>query len=97
MPKFLILSIDGGGLRGVVPLTVLQHIQSRVSEPVLSYFSLVAGTSTGGLIASALTLPGNQRGGFRYTLEEVLEVYKQDGNTIFPIPMGAVESGLRKV
>ena len=97
MPKFLILSIDGGGLRGVVPLTVLQHIQSRVSKPVLSYFSLVAGTSTGGLIASALTLPGNQRGGFRYTLEEVLEVYKQDGNTIFPMPMGAVESGLRKV
>lgn len=97
MPKFLILSIDGGGLRGVVPLTLLQHIQRQVPDPVMSYFSLAAGTSTGGLIASALNIPGDQRGGFRYTIEEVLEVYKKDGNIIFPMPLGAVESGLRKV
>ncbi|MCF7952511.1 MAG: patatin-like phospholipase family protein [Spirochaetales bacterium] len=57
-----ILSIDGGGIRGVIPLTILKEFQKMMTEkglnsPLYSYFDLISGTSTGGLIALGLTAP----------------------------------------
>ncbi len=57
-----ILSMDGGGIRGVIPVMVLQELEriladSGTPRPVSSCFDLVAGTSTGGLIALALAAP----------------------------------------
>ena len=56
-----ILSIDGGGMRGVVPSYVLSKINQKVKEysdrPLYSYFDLIAGTSTGALLALGLTSP----------------------------------------
>ena len=56
-----ILSIDGGGIRGLVPATVIQALSSMLKEmgderPLYSHFDLVAGTSTGALIALALVM-----------------------------------------
>jgi predicted acylesterase/phospholipase RssA len=57
-----ILCLDGGGMRGVIPATILGRIEQKMlslgdDRPLYSHFDLVAGTSTGGLIALALTAP----------------------------------------
>jgi uncharacterized protein len=57
-----ILCIDGGGMRGVIPATILKLLEKKLRDlgdnrPLYSHFDLVAGTSTGGLIALALTAP----------------------------------------
>jgi patatin-like phospholipase/acyl hydrolase len=57
-----ILSIDGGGIRGVIPVTILAELEQMLSvqngtKPLSSYFDLITGTSTGGLIALALASP----------------------------------------
>ncbi|MCF7944069.1 MAG: patatin-like phospholipase family protein, partial [Spirochaetia bacterium] len=57
-----ILCIDGGGIRGVIPLTILVEFQKIMTAkglngPLYSYFDLISGTSTGGLIALGLNAP----------------------------------------
>ena len=54
-----ILSIDGGGIRGLVPATVLAEIERRTGRHVAELFDVIAGTSTGGILACGLTLPGD--------------------------------------
>ncbi|KAI1741274.1 hypothetical protein F4680DRAFT_416257 [Xylaria scruposa] len=46
-----VLSLDGGGIRGIVELTLLEAIESRIGVPLQRFFDLVVGTSTGGIIA----------------------------------------------
>ncbi len=63
-PGFRILAIDGGGIRGLIPAIALQRLEALIkqSDPaatLASSFDLIAGTSTGGLIALALTTPGD--------------------------------------
>ena len=53
--KFKILSIDGGGLRGIVPLLILKKIEELEKKRIHELFDLVVGTSTGGIIACGLT------------------------------------------
>jgi hypothetical protein len=77
MSRFRILSIDGGGIKGVFPAAFLAHIEGTLGGvPVSSFFDLIAGTSTGGIIALALGL-GLRAG-------EVLEFYERYGSAIFP-------------
>ena len=59
-----ILCLDGGGIRGIIPATILNKIEQKIrslgdDRPLYSHFDLVAGTSTGGLIALALTAPNS--------------------------------------
>lgn len=82
---FRILSIDGGGLRGVVPLTILKKVEELTGEPIWKSFDLIAGTSTGGLITGALTIPespGIKKA--KYSIDDILEVYLERGKEIFP-------------
>jgi patatin-like phospholipase/acyl hydrolase len=71
---YKILSISGGGIRGVIPTVVLKHLEERVPD-VGSVFDLVAGTSTGGLIALALAA------GMKPS--EILDFYRNYGAEIF--------------
>ncbi|MFC0298456.1 CBASS cGAMP-activated phospholipase [Geobacillus jurassicus] len=73
--EFRILSIDGGGMKGVFPATYLAHIERNVSKPIHEYFDLIAGTSTGGIIA--LGLASN------IPAEKILELYLNKGKDIF--------------
>jgi patatin-like phospholipase/acyl hydrolase len=87
MAKFRILSIDGGGLRGVVPLTILKTVEQLTGKPLWQSFDLIAGTSTGGLIAGAVTIPrdpANKDQGAKYSLEDILKIYLERGKEIFP-------------
>ncbi|MDR0794330.1 MAG: patatin-like phospholipase family protein [Chitinophagaceae bacterium] len=85
MKKFCILSIDGGGLRGVVPLTVLQQVEIISGKKIKDLFQLVAGTSTGGLLTSAINIkdPADNSKPL-YNVDDILEVYKERGKEIFP-------------
>jgi patatin-like phospholipase/acyl hydrolase len=85
MSKFRILSIDGGGLRGIVPLSILKEIEKRTGKRVHELFDMMVGTSTGGLIASCLTLRKEGTSQPLYTLEELSKMYTEYGSTIFPV------------
>ena len=52
-----ILSIDAGGVRGIIPATILAEVEARTGQPVSSLFDFFAGTSTGGMLVLSLNRP----------------------------------------
>jgi uncharacterized protein len=52
-----VLAVDGGGIRGIIPAVILSEIQKRLSRELCQTFDLIAGTSTGGIIALGLGTP----------------------------------------
>lgn len=73
---FKILALDGGGLRGVFPATVLAAFEESAAGPLYSFFDLIVGTSTGGIIALGLAAGLSAR--------ELLDFYVLKGPSIFP-------------
>lgn len=78
---FKILSIDGGGIRGIVPARILAGVEKRLQEEhgggnIHEYFDIICGTSTGGILALGLALgvPANK----------ILTLYQQKAKDIFP-------------
>ena len=61
-----ILSIDGGGIRGLLPVMVLAELERRTDKPIADMFDFIAGTSTGALLALGLTVP-DEAGRPRYS------------------------------
>jgi uncharacterized protein len=80
--KFKILSIDGGGIKGVIPCMILAEIERRTGSPVSGLFNLIAGTSTGGIIGLGLSRPGPD-GQNAYTANDMLDLYEKNGKDIF--------------
>jgi patatin-like phospholipase/acyl hydrolase len=76
-----ILAIDGGGIRGLIPALVLAEVEERTGRAIADCFDLIAGTSTGGILACALTRPGPS--GSRYTARELTGLYESEGPRIF--------------
>jgi uncharacterized protein len=87
--NFKILSIDGGGMRGIVPLEVLKFIENRYNKKIHELFDFIAGTSTGGLIACGLVVSDNGQTP-KFSLKELENIYLKRGNEIFPSPFGLV-------
>lgn len=52
--KIKILSIDGGGTRGLMPATIMHQIEKETGKPITDFFDVVVGSATGGIIATAL-------------------------------------------
>src|SRR5215211_2395613 len=88
--RFRILSIDGGGIRGIFPAGVLAALERHYTGgcSIASYFDLVAGTSTGGILALGLAAG--------YTAAELRDLYVERGNEVFP-PFTASAFGRLKV
>jgi patatin-like phospholipase/acyl hydrolase len=77
-----VLSIDGGGIRGIIPAMVLAEIEARTGKSSAEMFDLVAGTSTGGILALGVTKPG-QDGKPEYSAKRLIELYESEGGKIF--------------
>ena len=80
---YKILSIDGGGIRGIIPALVLVEIEKRTGKPIHELFDLVAGTSTGGIIAVGLNIPDEKTGKARYAAKDVVKLFQNRGQMIF--------------
>jgi uncharacterized protein len=81
-PTFKILSIDGGGIRGVIPCIILRFIEEQTGKKISELFHLIAGTSTGGIIALGLSSPGDD-GLNKYDAGTMLDLYRENGKNIF--------------
>lgn len=77
-----ILSIDGGGIRGIIPGLVLAKIEEMMEKPIADLFDMVIGTSTGGILALGLMQP-DQSGKVRFSANDLVELYKSRGSEIF--------------
>ena len=77
-----ILSLDGGGIRGIITARILQEIENRTKKRIHELFDLIAGTSTGGILAAGLagTPP---RKNLPYTAKEMVDFYRTKGRRIF--------------
>ena len=84
--KFKILSIDGGGIRGIVPAKILAEIEKRTGKRIANLFDLVAGTSTGGILAAGVTIPKPNTKEPKYTAEDLIQIYRKRGGVIFYEP-----------
>jgi len=79
-----VLSIDGGGIRGIIPAMVLNVIERAAEKPICQLFDLIAGTSTGGILALGLTKPNpDDPTQPHYPAEKLIDIYEQEGPTIF--------------
>ena len=81
MASIKVLSIDGGGIRGIIPAIILGELQKRLGRSLPEAFDLVAGTSTGGIIALGIGTRGNQGG--PYSPDELLNLYVRNAASIF--------------
>jgi uncharacterized protein len=72
-----VLSIDGGGIRGIIPALVLSEIERRTGRRIFELFDLIAGTSTGGILACALCAPDP------LPAEQLVALYEEEGPEIF--------------
>ncbi|KAF5766265.1 putative patatin-like phospholipase domain, Acyl transferase/acyl hydrolase/lysophospholipase [Helianthus annuus] len=85
-----VLSLDGGGVRGVISATILSFLELKLQEldgpaaRISDYFDVIAGTSTGGLMAAMLAVPGDD-GRPLYTANDVKEFYFYHAPKIFPL------------
>ncbi|MFY0627532.1 MAG: patatin-like phospholipase family protein [Reichenbachiella sp.] len=85
-----ILSIDGGGIRGIIPGQILVEIEKAFSKEfefeVWDYFDMIAGTSTGGILTCAYLCPDGKSKKPKFTSEEVVGLYFERGDEIFDVP-----------
>ena len=87
LKKIRILSIDGGGIRGIIPGQILVRIEELLGKRIAEHFDMIAGTSTGGILTCAFLFPNNQnRTKPKFTAQEVVDLYFKWGGEIFDIP-----------
>jgi patatin-like phospholipase/acyl hydrolase len=86
-----ILSIDGGGIRGIIPGQVLIALETKLQQKtgnpnarIAEYFDFFAGTSTGGILTCILLCPSaDDPKKARFSAKEAVELYIKNGNKIF--------------
>lgn len=89
MKKVRILSLDGGGIRGVIPATVIKYAEEYLQKKapgttIADHFDLIAGTSTGGILTAIyLTPQKTDKNKAEFTAEQALDFYVKEGYKIF--------------
>lgn len=88
---FKILSLDGGGIRGVYTAEILRRCEETFCNglPLARHFDMIAGTSTGGIIALGL--------GLGISTEDIVGFYRDDGRKIFPALPGRLPENVRQL
>ncbi|KAF7141283.1 hypothetical protein RHSIM_Rhsim06G0047500 [Rhododendron simsii] len=86
-----VLSIDGGGIRGLIPGTILGFLESELQKldgeevRLVDYFDVIAGTSTGGLVTTMLTAPDENNRPL-FAAKDIKDFYLEHCPKIFPQP-----------
>jgi patatin-like phospholipase/acyl hydrolase len=94
MKKVRILSLDGGGIRGIIPAYVLKYVEEKAQEMtknqnlrIADLFDLIVGTSTGGILSCFYLTPNSSTEKnapiSKYQASEALEFYVKKGYSIF--------------
>ncbi len=94
-----ILSIDGGGIRGIIPGQILvileEKLKAKSGNPdarIADYFDLIAGTSTGGILTCAYLMPAADGETLtsrpKFDAKQVVDLYLKRGGDIFSVPFG---------
>jgi len=82
--KFRVLSLDGGGIRGLIEALIATEIEIRTGKSIADLFDLVVGTSTGALLALGLTIPHEEfPGQSKFSAETLLDLYEAQNERIF--------------
>ena len=88
MKKIRILSVDGGGIRGILPGTILAQLEKilqkldKSNRKLGEYFDMIAGTSTGGIL-SCIYLTPDANGKAKYSAQDAVDLYINNGHLIF--------------
>lgn len=90
-----VLSIDGGGIRGIIPGQVLVSFEKKLQDRsgnskarIADYFDIIAGTSTGGILTCAYLKPDSLDASRpHFNAQEVVDLYLERGDEIFNIPV----------
>ncbi len=87
-----ILSIDGGGIRGIIPGQILVSLEQKLQEisgnpdfRIADAFDLIAGTSTGGILTCLYLCPDKNTGKPKFSAPEAVDLYLQHGDNIFDV------------
>jgi patatin-like phospholipase/acyl hydrolase len=94
MKRVRVLSLDGGGMRGLIPATVMEYVENKLIEKtknknarIADYFDIIVGTSTGGILSCFYLTPNPNKEkdtpSAKYTASQALEFYSQKGYSIF--------------
>ncbi|KAL7229351.1 hypothetical protein ACSBR2_007952 [Camellia fascicularis] len=84
-----VLSIDGGGIRGIIPSIILNFLEAQLQKldgedaRIADYFDVIAGTSTGGLVTAMLTAP-NEKNRPLFAAKDIKAFYLDHCPKIFP-------------
>ena len=86
----IILSIDGGGIRGIVPAAILAYLENRIQQiqkdnriRIGNLVDFVAGTSTGSIICAAMLIPDETKNKPKYTMDDIVQMYFNMGDDVF--------------
>ena len=79
---FRVLAIDGGGILGLIPASILAFVEEEAGSPVSDLFDLVIGTSTGGILSVGLTVP-DDAGKPKFSAQDLKGLYANKGASIF--------------
>ncbi len=86
--EFKILSLNGGGIRGIFQAVLLKKIQENINEPLFKYFDLISGTSTGAIVGASVACG--------IDINRVVDLYKTHGPDIFKSkPLSGFKKGPR--
>lgn len=77
-----VLSLDGGGIRGIIPALVIAHLERKTGKPACELFDLIVGTSTGGILALGLSLK-DEKGQPLLAAKRMVALYERHGGEIF--------------
>ncbi len=91
---YRILSIDGGGIRGLIAARILVALEAKLQQHsgnpdarLADFFDLIAGTSTGGILTCVYLYPEGDTQRPRYSAIQAQELYVQHGAEIFSAPI----------
>ncbi len=83
-PPYLILSMDGGGIRGMLPIQILSHIEEELGCKIGEVFDCIAGTSIGGILALSLAAPDPRNPSKpKFSAKELAAFIEKEGPVVF--------------